>query len=177
MLVCHFCTPEEDHTGRNVVYILKVLELCKRYLQHVRTTTPYYDLLHVVTTIMPGRKGSTLTYCHWRSSPGVFHCAVVYTHSVTRTHWWVNGEHCLVSTLNKINYSLGLLVGTIESYHNPISPPDDSVSRSTSGGAVECVCWAIEGETSHIRWTYMIIWVKDRNTKTNLGMSVMLHWW
>ena len=28
MPVCHFCTPEEDHTGRNAVYILKVLEVC-----------------------------------------------------------------------------------------------------------------------------------------------------
>ena len=28
MPVCHFCTPEEDHTGLNVVYILKVLEVC-----------------------------------------------------------------------------------------------------------------------------------------------------
>jgi len=27
MPVCHFCTPE-DHTGRNVVCILKVLEVC-----------------------------------------------------------------------------------------------------------------------------------------------------
>ena len=28
MPVCHFCTPEEDHIGRNVVYILKVLKVC-----------------------------------------------------------------------------------------------------------------------------------------------------
>ena len=48
-----------------------------------------------------------------------------------------HGEHCLVGTINRINYSLGLLVGSIESYHNPISPPGDSGSRSTSGGAGE----------------------------------------
>ena len=46
MPVCHFCTPEEDHTGRNVVYILKVLEVCPIYLRHVRTSTPYYVLLN-----------------------------------------------------------------------------------------------------------------------------------
>ena len=30
MPVCHFCTPEEDHIGRTVVYILKVLEVCPK---------------------------------------------------------------------------------------------------------------------------------------------------
>ena len=28
MPVCHFCTPEEDHIDRNIVYILKILEFC-----------------------------------------------------------------------------------------------------------------------------------------------------
>ena len=30
---------------------------------------------------------------------------------------------------------LGLLVGSIESYHSPVPPPGDIGSRSTSGGA------------------------------------------
>ena len=46
----------------------------------------------------------------------------------------VNGEHCLVGIINN---TLGLLVVSIESYHNPIPPPGDSGSRSTSGGAGE----------------------------------------
>ena len=125
---------------------------------------------------MPGCKCSTLTYCHWWSSLDILHCAVVWSKKVTLTHWWVNGEHCLVGTHSSIHHSLGLLVGSIGSYQYPISPPGDSSSRSTSGGAGKGVCWAIEGETSHIRWTCMIIWVKDRNT-TNWRMWVMLDWW
>ena len=74
-------------------------------------------------------------HCHWWSSPGILHCAVVCPHNVTLIHWWVNGEHCLVGAHDRINYSLGLLVGIIERYHSPISPPGDSGSRSTSGGA------------------------------------------
>ena len=105
---------------------------------------------------MPWCKCSTLTYCYWWSSPGILHCAVVSPHYDTLTHWWVNGEHSLVGTLNKINYSLGLLVGSIESYHNPIPPPGDSGSRSTSGSAGEGVCWDIESYTSYNRWTCMV---------------------
>ena len=66
----------------------------------------------------------------WRYSHG----AAVIPWKATRLHRWVNGEHRLVGTLNQ---GLGLLVGSIESYHNPISPPGDSGSRSTSGGAGE----------------------------------------
>ena len=44
-----------------------------------------------------------------------------------------------------MNYFLGLLVGSIESYHNPISPPGDSGSRSTSGGAGEGPGLVIKG--------------------------------
>ena len=73
----------------------------------------------------------------WWSSPGILHCATVRPHNVTLTHWWVNGEHCLVGTHNRIHYSLGLLVGSIESYYSTISPPGDNSSRSTIGRAGE----------------------------------------
>ena len=76
-------------------------------------------------------------HCLWRLSPVILHCAVVGPHNVTLTHWGVDGEYCLVGTINRINQVLGLLVGSIESYYNPIPPPDDSGSRSTSGGASE----------------------------------------
>ena len=76
-------------------------------------------------------------HCLWRLSSDILHCATVCPHNVTLTHWWVNGEHCLVGTHNRIHYSLGLLVGSIESYHSSISPPGDSGSRSTSGDAGE----------------------------------------
>ena len=99
---------------------------------------------------------SVLTYCHWRSSPDILHCAVVCPQNVTLTHWCVNGEHCLVGTHSRIQYCLGLLVGSIESYYNPILPPGDSGSRSTSGSAGEGVWWSIESETSYARWTCIV---------------------
>ena len=48
---------------------------------------------------------SSLTWynhCLWRLSPGIFHCAVVIG-PCNLTHWSVNGEHCLVGTINRIN--------------------------------------------------------------------------
>ena len=52
-------------------------------------------------------EGLSLTWynhCLWRIlSPDILHCAVVYPHNVIPTHWWVNGEHCLVGTINRIN--------------------------------------------------------------------------
>ena len=118
-----------------------------------------YKICYMLVTtkaIMPGCKASVLTYCHWWSSPCILHCAVVCPHNVTLTHWWVNGEHCLVGAYNSIHNSLGLLVGSIESYHNSILPPGDSGSRSTSGDASEGVWWSIESETSYVRWTCMV---------------------
>ena len=95
----------------------------------------------------------------WWSSPGILHCAVVCPHNVTWTHWWVNGEHGLVGTHDSIHYSLGLLVGSVESYHNPISPPGDSGSRSTSGGAGEGPGLIIISQTAHTGRTWKC-WLK-----------------
>ena len=76
-------------------------------------------------------------HCLWRLSPVISYCAVVCPYNVTLIQWWVYGEHCLVGTCNRMNDTLGLLISSIESYHNPIPPPGDSGSRSTSGGAGE----------------------------------------
>ena len=38
---------------------------------------------------------------HW--SPDILHCTVVCPHDALLTHWWVNGEHCLVGTLLRMN--------------------------------------------------------------------------
>ena len=91
----------------------------------------------VAWTVNKGQSLTSYNRCPRRLSPDILHCAVVCPHNVTLTHWRVNGEHCLVGTLNRINYSLGLLVSSIESNHNPISPPSDIGSRPTSGGAGE----------------------------------------
>ena len=96
-------------------------------------------MLETTKAIMPGCKASVLTYCHWWSPPVILHCAVVWPHNATLTHWSVNGEHCLVGTYNSIHNSLGLLVCSIQSYHNSILPPGNIGSRSTSGSAGEGV--------------------------------------
>ena len=96
----------------------------------------------------------TYNHCFWRHSPGILHHAVVCLHSIILTHWWVNGEYCLVGTCNWINYFLGLLVGSIESYHSSISPPGDSGSGSTSGGAGEGPGLTIISQTAHTGRTW-----------------------
>ena len=101
------------------------------------------------------RSGLTWWYIHcvWRLSPVILHCAVVCPHNVTLTHWWVNGEYCLVGTCKRTHYSLGLLVSNIESYHNPISLPGNSGSRSTSRSAGEGPRLVTKSQTSYSRWT------------------------
>ena len=76
-------------------------------------------------------------HCLTRLSSFILHCAAVCPHNDTLIKGWVNGKHCLVGTSKRINYSLGLLVSSTESYHNPIPPPGDSGSRSTSGNTGE----------------------------------------
>ena len=102
---------------------------------------------------------------HWWSSPGVPHCAVVCPPNVTLTYWWVNGEHCLVGTCNRINYFLGLLVGSIGCYHSSISPPGDSGSRSTSGGAGESSGLTIINQAAY-KWGTWKCWQTDDGNYT-----------
>ena len=55
---------------------------------------------------MPGCEGSTFTWhnhCLWRLSSVILHCTVVCPCNVPSIHRWVNGEHCLVGTRNRIN--------------------------------------------------------------------------
>ena len=111
-------------------------------------------------------KGSSLTWynhCLWRLSSVILHCAVVCPYNVTLIQWWVNGEYCLVGTCSSINYVLGLLVGSIESYHYPILFPGDGGSRSTSGGAGEGPGQFIVSKIRYIGWTCM-----DKEVKMQL---------
>ena len=112
-------------------------------------------------------KGSSLTWynhCLWRLSSVILHCAVVCPYNVTLIQWWVNGEHRLVGTCNRIDYSLGLLVSSIESYHYPIPSPGDSGSRSTSGGAGEGPGQVVVSK-SYIEWTWTCM---DKEWKVQL---------
>ena len=76
-------------------------------------------------------------HCLTRLSSVILHCAAACPHNETLIKGWVNGEHCQVGTSNRINFSLGLLVSSTESYHNPVPPQGDSGSRSTSGNTGE----------------------------------------
>ena len=118
----------------------------------------FYQYIPGLISCILGRRvatGQLTNNSHqWWSSPGILHCTVVCPHNVTLTHWWVNGEHCLVGACNRISYSRGLLVGSIESYHSSISPPGDSGSRSTSGGAGESPGLIITSQTGYTEGTW-----------------------
>ena len=107
-------TDRHHHCKRADVYEQSLL--AKRQVQMCQTSGSVWShqLYTYVNAFLDQLTIARYDHCHWWSSPGILHCAVVCPQNVTLTHWRVNGEHGLVGTHDRIHYSLGLLVGSIE---------------------------------------------------------------